>query len=122
MTLKSTFNTQSTQVLLGNSLVEYLLETKPYAITQGILIPDNLIAEIESFIKRNTLVIRKDAVTGGKVHHCCHHCLKAHALKIASEIGLDEAALNYIDSIFDCIAGHDGYYLDEEELIKFGSV
>lgn len=92
---------------------KYLLEAKRFALLQGIIITDDLISEINSFAERNNAVSNSKAL-----HTSCPHCLKAHAISSANELGLDSRAKSFIDALLEGETGHDGYYLDKDKLIK----
>ena len=80
-------------------------------------LPDDLLVELENFAKRNACAVSE--VEGGKIHHCCVKCLKAYALKKAKEIQLDEKRTSWLIDLFGEEAeGHEGYYIDEEELVR----
>lgn len=80
-------------------------------------LPDSLLVELENFAKRNACAVSE--VEGGKIHHCCNKCLKAYALKKAKEIQLDEKRMSWLIDMFgEETEGHEGYYIDEEELIR----
>lgn len=68
-----------------------------------------LITELKSFVKRNS-------IEGGY----CQRCLKAHALRKADEFGMSKDSVKFIDILSDQEAGHIGYYLDEDDLIRIG--
>ncbi len=72
-------------------------------------LPLELQREISQFIKRNSLLAKKDAEKY-KIYPCCHACLKAHLLTRAPK---HEEVIN---SHLDCEPGHQGYYLDGKEL------
>lgn len=99
-------------IVANTSLVQMLLKKKIIGLRNGLLIPDKLIAEIEEYTNRNSLLTNKS----GKIS--CPSCLKAHLIKKAEQFGLDSPSLKYISSIFKGAFGHNGYYLDEETLIK----
>ena len=94
------------------SLVHMLLKNKILGLRSGLLIPDSFIAEIERFTLRNSIVENKSALIP------CPRCLKAHAIKTAEEMKLDEYSLKFIFNLFKGETGHDGYYLDSENLVK----
>jgi len=80
-------------------------------------LPDDLLAELEDFVQRNSLgyVEKEDK----KIHYCCSHCLKAHAIKKAKELKLDEKRMSWLNDLFgEHSEGHDGYYIDEDKLVK----
>ena len=72
--------------------------------------PDELISELEEFSFRNQIE--------GKY---CERCLKAHAIKTAREMGLNGTTRKVIENIFNCETGHNGYYLDKEEIKEITS-
>ena len=75
------------------------------------MIPDKLISELEDFVDRNLIVSDKNG-------SFCPRCLKAHATKKATELGLDANSLEFFGSLFKGDIGHNGYYLDSGELVK----
>ncbi|MBS3088531.1 hypothetical protein J4402_02005 [Candidatus Pacearchaeota archaeon] len=80
-------------------------------------LPDSLLAELENFAKRNACAVSE--VEEGKIHHCCVKCLKAFALRKSKEIQLDEKRTNWLVDMFgEETEGHEGYYIDGEELVK----
>jgi len=57
--------------------------------------PEEFLAEVERFIRRNSLV----SVEGRcemTVDRCCERCLKAHAMLRAKEMGLDNNAMKFL--------------------------
>lgn len=92
-----------------NSLLVDLLKRKQIALQSGILIPDDAIAAIDDYCKRNKIV--------DQGHGCCPDCLKAHHFTVLSDyIGKARASELIKDLPGDL--GHNGYYLDKEELKK----
>ena len=77
-----------------------------------------LIKDINSFIQRNILAVSSAPTKEFGQPIVCERCLKAHALKRAQELDLPRTIVNLIENRFDCPLGHDGYYIDEDELIK----
>ncbi len=98
----------------------YLLNIKLLVIPHGVFLPDDLIAELEDFISRNAIVnIESDRL--GKhieINQCCIRCLKSHALSKGREFGLDSKSLSFLEDLFKCESGHNGYYLDSGNLVK----
>ena len=94
-------------------LRDYLLFHKIRALKKGIIIPDNLIAELEDYSCRNYL-----PELSLKTIKCCPDCLKAHAIATARELGLDNRATSFLSTLLMGKIGHEGYYLDEKELVK----
>lgn len=97
-----------------------MLSSKSEALPYGVMLPDNLIAEMESFTERNSIVSIEAQVgkSRAELNRCCPRCLKAHALKTGKEIGLDKLSLSFISGLFECELGHEGYYLDGDSLVK----
>ncbi len=95
-----------------NNLRSSLLEAKIASIKAGFIVSDDFISEIESFAKRNTIV------KVGKDKHFCHNCMKAHIIKKARELELPPSAIKPFLSKLEGEEGHNGYYLDEEDLIR----
>ena len=91
----------------------FLLKKKAQGMLDRIFFPDALIADIESFVVRNS-----NGVSDEDLHTACPNCLKAYVLSKASEHGLDPRSIAYIREIFEGEVGHEGYYLDEDELVK----
>jgi hypothetical protein len=102
------------KVPIGNILLKY----RDCGLENGILIPDILIAELEDFAVRNSV----NALHKKKNEmHCCTRCLKAHAKRKSDELGLNKKAREFLISLFQCEEGHNGYYLDKENLIEVES-
>lgn len=113
MILKNNYPaSEQTIDIVRPSFRSYLLQRKMSALSNGSIIPDDLIANIEDFKDRNAILEEK----GEKI--CCQQCLKAHAFVKAKEFGLPENAISKIDKMIEGKIGHDGYYLDEGELIR----
>lgn len=100
--------------LVGPTFRSSLLNRKMEALINGMIIPDDFIAELEEFRDRNTVV----NVEGNYGNICCSQCLKAYALKKAEEFGLGKNAIDVISKMFQGKAGHEGYFLDGEKLIR----
>ncbi len=74
-------------------------------------ISNSLKEEIRLFAKRNSLAKRNS------VNECCPRCLKAHLIKHAKQSpDLLQALL--VEEFIPFEAGHHGYYMDAEEVIK----
>jgi len=69
----------------------------------------NLSREINEFVSRNRI---------GESGAYCPQCLKAHILKKAEELNININFLSEILSNIKSEAGHNGYYLDKNVLIK----
>ncbi len=102
-----------------SQLALLLLREKHQALLKGILIPDDFIAELDSFCSRNSIVSLKRLPRGSsRLSSCCPNCLKAFALQKADEMLLGDFAYQFINKLIHGETGHDGYYLDNEELKK----
>lgn len=84
------------------------------------IIPDKLLSEIIGFCRRNVLEIEyPNSDYNQVIYHCCPKCLKAHIIKKAKEekISLNKIE-NMLDKVINCEAGHSGYYMDKDNIIK----
>jgi len=106
------------QDLNPNNLVWELVNYKILGLSKGLIIPDDLIAEMESYTSRNSFkkIFREIALD--MPHGCCPRCLKAHMIKTAEKIGLQSESIRFLSYFTKGEAGHYGYYLDGNELIK----
>lgn len=99
---------------LSSSLIKQqvciLVKYKVKALSKGLIIPDDLIAEAEKFITRN----RNKELN----YQFCPRCLKAHMVKKADEFGLTKEEKRFVESKFIEEAGHQGYYMDEEKIVQ----
>jgi len=95
-----------------------LLQKKLELLKLGMLIPDTLISEMESFASRNIIIEEKNQQTADYMQACCPSCLKAHAVSSAKKIGLNNKAISALQNSLKGNLGHNGYYLDGEELVK----
>ena len=82
-----------------------------------LIIPSNLVDEVESFIMRNTLNVStvNNSITQGR---CCPQCLKAHILRTAKKRGFNQKMKTYLKCLFPHEEGHLGYYMDQGAIIK----
>ena len=85
-----------------------LFISKKAAISGEVRIANALIKELKRFVESNSI----------HEGQCCKRCLKAHALKTAKELGMNQESVRFIDILYTHEAGHMGYYMDEEELIR----
>ena len=84
----------------------------------GIGLPHRLLLELHAFVRRNRVVDLGDEFT---IDHCCKRCLKAFLLERAEDHGLSGEQLTFLDTYFSCETGHDGYYLDGDDLLNLGA-
>lgn len=101
--------------VVGPRFISYILEKKKAALMKGTIIPDDLIAEMESFSDRNAIV-EIESKNDGKI--CCPQCLKAYAFTKAKEFGLPNSAFAELGRMIKGKMGHEGYYLDQNKLFK----
>jgi hypothetical protein len=74
---------------------------------------------MEDYAEKNDLVKSVFYIDEmNSLYKCCPNCLKAHALVKARELGVEEETINSLSKLFKGEIGHNGYYLDEDELIK----
>ena len=111
MILKNSSQALETTSLAEASLIDFLLKRKILGLQSGRMIPDKLISELENFIDRNLLI-------NDKKGSFCPRCLKAYASNKANELGLDSNSVKFLGTLFKGDIGHNGYYLDEGDLIK----
>lgn len=76
-------------------------------------VPANLKAELDRFSDRNCLVALENSYDG-----VCLSCLKAHALAEARKLNLSPKAIDAIKDSFDGKIGHNGYYMDQDKMIR----
>ena len=87
-------------------------------LTKLTNIPDVLLKEANSFMKRNSLaVVACNVHNKEPVYECCPSCLEAHLIRKANQLGLEKEKKEIL-KIFEFKIGHEGYYLDKEEVIK----
>ena len=101
-----------TKDIVGTISRSYLLDRKMIALSHGTIIPDDFVSELEGFKDRNAVIrIKGD----GKI--CCQQCLKAYALTKANKLGFEENVIREIGKMIKGKVGHEGYYMDEGELV-----
>lgn len=93
---------------MTNKIKNQVLEN-PTKIREVNRLHSRLLSELESFRSRNALPT--------VMNECCPRCLKAHLIKKAPHLGLQEEK-NKINQLLDCEIGHSGYYLDKNKLVK----
>jgi hypothetical protein len=94
----------------------FLLNNKTLGLSRGFLIPDDFIAEVESFVKRNLIKIPINEEEF--LYKSCTRCLKAHIMKKSTEFGLDKGTISFLEQMLGGETGHHGHYMDEDELIR----
>ncbi len=73
-----------------------------------------LIEELPLFLKEEMATfMERNRISGNK---CCPWCLKAHLIGKAKEKDMEGWAIWLIDQILPERTGHNGYYLDGEEI------
>ncbi len=106
----------------GNSLVESEIELllRKVSIDKKIEIPYEFIKEINEYARRNSFTfdytIHKNKTSNIRV--CCTQCVKAHALEKSKQMKLGKEISDAIEEMFECETGHNGYYIDKEDLKK----
>lgn len=76
-----------------------------------------ILDEVKHFITRNSLVVSKSKKGSVDVHFCCS-CLKAHIINIAKRLDIDDNATKILCAVLHCQAGHGGYYMDADKVLK----
>ena len=86
-------------------------------------LPKEIVVEMEKFVERNSLaVVGACLIDNTSLHKCCRECLKAHTLLKAHEMCLGQEKMELLDEAFaECGIGHDGFYVDNGELVKIYS-
>ena len=106
----------------GNSLIESTVESllKKVVKTEKDAFPDEFIREIKRYAKRNAFTLDYTIHNNhsNRIKVCCSQCVKAHALEKAKRMNLGKEAIKSIEEMFECEIGHNGYYLDREEVKK----
>lgn len=115
----SEYNNSTLSEVYVQDLAHNLLDYKILGLTKGLIIPDDLIAELELFAQRNSLKeIIEDENQRELIDGCCPRCLKAHMLKTAERLGISLEGRQFLSMFMRGEVGHQGYYLDGEELIE----
>jgi len=79
-------------------------------------ISGDIISLLHSLLEKEAKIFKeKNKVYS--TNECCPQCLKAHLIKKAQELSLDEE-IDKIHIILNCQIGHDGYYINEEKLMR----
>jgi uncharacterized protein YbaR (Trm112 family) len=79
-------------------------------------VPRWLLDELNAYTEQNAILtkIKDDA----REIVCCPNCLKAHALTLAKKMNVDKRIKKKIETFFKCPIGHNGYYLNGNELVS----
>lgn len=119
-TTASEYNNPALKSIYAQNLARSLLDYKISGLTMGLIIPDDLIAGLESYAQRNSLTgVASESKTKKSMVGCCPRCLKAHMLKTAEKIGISQEGRKFLALFMPGEAGHyGGYYLDEDKLMK----
>lgn len=81
--------------------------------------PEELSKEVSEFIQRNTFSeMAQNQHSRGAFPPCCPHCLKAHIIKTARKVNLKDEEVAQVLLGIKGEAGHNGYYLDGESVVK----
>jgi hypothetical protein len=99
-------------------LRQTLLEYKQRALQQRIMLPDDFIASVEQYAERN--IISSQVGKTKKIQkEVCPHCLKAFILEEANNHELADEAKVLLSELFKKEnLGHNGYYLDKDDVRK----
>ncbi len=76
-------------------------------------LPKKLKAELDRFTDRNCIVALENSYDA-----VCEQCLKAHALSEAKKLSLPQKIIESINKSFSCKTGHNGYYMDQDKIVK----
>lgn len=96
-----------------------LAENRKKQLIQALfsLMPEAFLEELNKFVLNNTLT-ESYTLKGHQELHYCEQCFKAHAFKVSEDFDLDKRFLSYLDVVFPGEVGHDGYYINQEQLVK----
>lgn len=108
--------TQHPGTIPATALHAKLISVQLAAQRKGMTIPDTLVQEILTYARRNAHAFAPRAI-----HTCCPACLKAHTQVQAIKHTLSDEATKFIIKVFPGEQGHEGYYLDEDQLIAVPS-
>ena len=121
--LEISFEGIKTQVV--TSFGYFLLMQKARLMKFGIVVPNAMIRDVELYILRNGIKGQDYALhevekidDSEELHKCCPHCLKAYALNKGKEYGMTSFGILKLSEALPGKIGHDGYYLDAEELVR----
>ena len=90
-------------------LKRLMINSRIATLGKIIEIPNELIDSLKDFVERNP---------SPGTNQCCPKCFKAYALKKLGEMKLNSRTRRFVESLYECDVGHDGYYLDEDKLVK----
>jgi hypothetical protein len=93
---------------------EQMIFLERFRTAKGV--PKRLYGEVKRFVERNKLVQEKDAIVRKPI--VCLKCLQAHIMKKAQEIGVRGEIELVLVKELEYKTGHDGYYMDNQTLIK----
>jgi hypothetical protein len=105
---------------MTNQIQIHAYEPRPNILSKlaKLALPQQFMEKIYSYIERNIfLKLIKDKSQAIEI--CCPACLKAHIKKTAVEVKLPSEVSRKVFNITNGNAGHMGYYLDKDKLIKF---
>lgn len=74
--------------------------------------------KLQSFIARNAFIVKQAPDRAIGEMKVCNKCLKAHAYRLGKEMEISNESLHKIMKMIPGDIGHEGYYVDEEDLIK----
>ncbi len=85
-------------------------------LIRRVSLPNEFLRDLEDFEERNSLVEPKAAHVH-RVGVCCKQCLKAYALARAKELHLECSKIAPLFVLFNCEAGHNGYFEDNGQIV-----
>jgi len=107
------------ELKIRGDLVEDRIEIEEIAFGFYPEAPMEFLDELEYFCNNNTTQVIVET-EGEKIvwEFVCLRCLKAHAIRVAGEMGFQGSTLKFINKSVKGEIGHDGYYLNRNKLIK----
>ena len=100
-----------------NSFSALLQAYESLLLASNLHLFPTILLDLEMFIKRNR-ILGSQAVLEEDL---CPRCIKAHLLAIARRESLPAAHVQQLAALLPGDNGHDGYYLDHEEVKKVWS-
>ncbi len=119
MVIKNTTSDSERTILVAGESVSHLLPLLSQSHSKKKALPEGLMRELDMFLERNALGV-ETLENGSKKKHCCLQCMKAHALVVVKVMEMGESVEEEIERVFGCETGHEGYYMDEEEIYDLG--
>jgi hypothetical protein len=106
-------STSHSGTTLATALHAKLIKQQVTAQRQGTKLPDPIVHTILAYAQRNAHAFNVKAL-----HTCCPACLKAHITAETRKYNIPDVAAQIVLRAFPGAVGHEGYYLDEGQLLQ----